>query len=407
MRLTAQKSTPQNNATTINILKKAQQAVDKLSEIFGYDKVKGLKELKKEQIYVETNKRAKNGLYQGEGITSILNIGTEEGKEKANQEDSILALTHPLNSDFKIALVADGMGGQGNGAAASHIATLLTKEWFESLPKDFYNQDNISLKYQNGSSLNISFEDAIKENLININEKIKELLGKSPGTTFSAVITRKKNGQDSITVVSIGDSKVLKVSANGQVEQLSKDDNILSKAIEEKAIYIEPNNPEVIYTSNEEYNDRAIYKPLQKDNNPQVLKEGDERFYKRNHMITDYLGCGQEVKELKRKLNQKFNGFISEHSFNQGDTLFLCSDGISDTLTNKEIADIVHVCKKPVECLKHIINKIYEAEKEKHKTGHNNPPKRLEENKWFGEMLKGSEDNMSAIIMEKGENDGR
>lgn len=407
MKSTAQKSTPQNNATTINILKKAQQAVDKLSEIFGYDKVKGLKKLKEEQIYIETNKRAKNGLYQGKGITGILNIGTEEGKEKANQEDSILALTHPLNPDFKIALVADGMGGQGNGAAASHIATLLTKEWFESLPKDFYNQDNISLKYQNGSSLNISFEDAIKENLININEKIKELLGESPGTTFSAAIARKKNGVDSITVVSIGDSKVLKVSANGQVEQLSKDDNILSKAIEEKAIYIEPNNPEVIYTSNEEYNDRAIYKPLQKDNNPQVLKEGDERFYKRNHMITDYLGCGQEAKELKRKLNQKFNGFISEHSFNQGDTLLLCSDGISDTLTNKEIADIVHVCKNPAECLKHIINRIYEVEKEKHKTGHNNPPKRLEGNKWFGEMLKGSEDNMSAIIMEKGENDGR
>lgn len=389
MQSTAQKATPQNNVVAINTLKKAQQAVDNLSSFFGYNRIKSVRELQNEN-YKKTSERTKNALYEGEGVAGILNIGIQDGKQKTNQEDSILALSHPQNSNFRIALVADGMGGQGNGSAASHIATILTKEWFENLPKDFYSNDNILLKHQDGRNINISFEEAIKHHLINVNGKIKRLLGDSPGTTFSAAITRNKNGLNSITAISIGDSKILKISPNGQVKQLSKDDNILSKAIEEGAIYVEPNNPNDIYTSDYKYIDRATYKPIQESSNPKILKAADVRFYKRNNVITDFVGCGQDNREFKRKLDQKTKEFISEHPFNKGDKLFLCSDGISDTLTNEEISKFVYTYKNSSECLKHIINEIYEKENQKQKQGHNNPPNYLRKNVEFKGTLKGS-----------------
>lgn len=292
MKQTAAKSTPQNNAVIIDTLTASQQAIDNLSKTFGYDYIGNIYTLEND-INRGTKGKVKNGMYAENGMAGILNIGTRGGKPKTTQEDSILILSHPENEKFRISLVADGMGGQGNGDAASYIATAMTKDWFKRLPKQFFNYDVLNIKHRDGRKEPITFNDLIGQHLENVNNEIVEQLGNSPGTTFSAAITRNKNGKDIVTSVSIGDSKVLKVSDDGQVVQLSKDDNLLSEGMRNGALYVEDSSPNAIYTSDSKYSSETLYKPRTQNSGTHVLSEDDMRFYKHNNIITGYLGCGQ------------------------------------------------------------------------------------------------------------------
>lgn len=292
MKQTAVKSTPQNNATVVNTLAESQQLIDKLSKTFGYDYIGSTKSLEN-NINQGTRNKAKNGIYMGNNMAGILNIGFKGKEPKRFQEDSILILSHPENEKFRIALVADGMGGQGNGDAASHIAISMTRDWFKELPAQFFNCDALNIRYQNGKVLPITFNDFIKKHLVDVNNKIVEQLGDSPGTTFSAAITRNKKGYDTVTSISIGDSKVLKISDNGQVVQLSKDDNLLSEGMRNGALYVEDSSPNVIYTSDSKYTSETLYKQKTQNNGIHILNEDDMRFYKKNNIITECLGCGK------------------------------------------------------------------------------------------------------------------
>lgn len=291
---TAKKSSPANNVVAINTLASAQKSLKNLNDYskhFGYDEVKSISKL---DTVKGTKDKPKNGLYEGNGMTGILNIGTVNGKPKKAQEDSILMLAHPENKNFRIALVADGMGGMGNGDAASFIATSLTSEWFKKLPKQFYNSDVINLRYQNGKTIKITFEDVIKEHLVDVNNKIVKYLGNSPGTTFSAAIIRNKDGKDVATSVSIGDSKMLRISRDGDITQLSKDDNMLSEGMRRGSLYIDDSKPNDIFSVNLQYSSSDVkYKPRQNNSKTHTLNEGDVRFHKKNNVITGYLGCGQ------------------------------------------------------------------------------------------------------------------
>ena len=80
--------------------------------------------------------------------------------------------------------------------------------------------------------------------------------------------------------------------------------------------------------------------------------------------------------------------------------MFLCSDGIADTLSNPEIRDLIYTYKNPKQCLRDMINVIYDRETDKIKYATNNPPQYLQKNHNFKSSLKGSQDNMSGIIIE-------
>ncbi len=296
MRKTAQQSTPVNNAEIVNALNAAQTLIRNMQDYsaqFGYNDISDIATLQSD-ISMRAGDKPKNRIYSGDGMTGILNIGKVQGKYKKTQEDAILMLSHPKNKNFKIAVVADGMGGPGNGDAASYIATNEANRWFKQLPEQFYNSDAVKLKYQNGSTVDITFEDTIKKLIIDINDKIVKYVGDKPGTTFSAAIIRNRNGKDTVTSISIGDSKILKISENGQIQQLSKDDNILSERIRSGSLYVEDSNPNFIYTSNPKHESLdVIYKPKRNIQGIHNLKESDIRFHRKNNIITDCLGCGQ------------------------------------------------------------------------------------------------------------------
>ncbi len=110
--------------------------------------------------------------------------------------------------------------------------------------------------------------------------------------------------------------------------------------------------------------------------------------------------------KLRKKLDSKPTDFMSECYFHKGDKIFLCSDGIADNLSNLEISNFVYTFRDSRECLKNIVNGIYEIEKQKLQHRTNNPPSYLKDNNNFTSTLKGSEDNISGIIIEN-ESEGR
>jgi len=240
----------------------------------------------------------------------------------------------------------------------------------------------------------------ISQHLININNEIVEKIGGTAGTTFSAVITRNKNGKDTAMSISIGDSKVLRIGENGEVVQLSKDDNILSDGIEEKSLYVDESEPSSIYTENPFYCSCATYKPIEEAEKPTVLTRDDIRFYSKRNVITQVLGAGQSNSEIRDAIYGNRKSIIRESYLGKGDKILLCSDGIADNLSNSEIGSLIYTFRNSGECLRNIINVIYSREKEKNIKGSNNPPRYLVGNSNFYPTLKGASDNMSAVIIE-------
>ena len=245
----------------------------------------------------------------------------------------------------------------------------------------------------------------IYEPLVNINENIIKIAGDKPGTTFSMAITRNKNDKDMVTSVSTGDSRILKISPNGKVKQLSKDDNLFEEGLKAGSLYTIDSDPNRVYTSQLQYSSEdVIYRRRDKTKGIHILNDSDIRFYNKNNVITGFLGCGQASDTLQKELDQNTENFITEDYLNSGDKLFLCSDGISDNFSNSEIANLMYTSRNSRECLKNMINAIYEIENKKQLEKTNNPPEYIKRNRNFKDVLKGAEDNISAIIMAQNQN---
>ena len=75
---------------------------------------------------------------------------SDVGRIAKNQEDSYYVGVHPENEEFKIMLVADGMGGELNGEKASNYVTSRMIKWFEALPSSEYaNTRNDMIQHKN------------------------------------------------------------------------------------------------------------------------------------------------------------------------------------------------------------------------------------------------------------------
>ena len=115
---------------------------------------------------------------------------SDMGKVAKNQEDSYYIGVHPDNKEFKIMVVADGMGGQKSGENASSFAILHIIKWFEKLSAtEFYQND-----YEHLISL-------LEEEIYNIHYSIKRHFPDS-GTTLCLCMMRNNN----IFLCNIGDS---------------------------------------------------------------------------------------------------------------------------------------------------------------------------------------------------------
>lgn len=134
---------------------------------------------------------------------------SDEGKVRTNQEDSYYMMAHPKNPDFKIMVVADGMGGFENGELASNLVVRRIMKWFDSIPpSEFYNEDNTELN---------------KEVVRLLNHINSELLSLYPNSGSTLCMCIAKN--TGLCMYNVGDSRGL-VTENGKLIYKTKTDNV-------------------------------------------------------------------------------------------------------------------------------------------------------------------------------------
>ena len=219
----------------------------------------------------------RNSSYNFNGMFAYSDVG----KKRTNQEDSYYIGVHPKNPNFKIMIVADGMGGYENGEVASNIAVKELMTWFDSIDSTEYNNKN-----------NNQLANLISKKINEINDKICSKIIDG-GTTLCVAIIK----DSSIIMCNIGDSQ-------GYIFENS----IL----------------------------RYETKPDSATNNPNI-PEDIARFHRYNNGITNYLGKADGEK-IVPKLN------IVQYPLHQFRTyrVILCSDGVTDCISKRDIKKIVN-----------------------------------------------------------------
>ncbi len=206
---------------------------------------------------------------------------TDVGKKRSNNEDSYFAKIY--NEDISLYIVADGLGGYEGGEVASNILVTKISEYFEknineNLKKIEYVK-NVLLKALELANFEIF-------SLEKTDEKYKGM-----GTTV--VLLAVVYG--TVYYLSVGDSRIYYTDENMlDITQITEDDTYVNTLIKTNVI-------------NEE----------EADNHPQ------------KHVLTKAVGIFENI-ETSVKILEK----------NSGD-IVLCTDGITNMLSDKEILNIL------------------------------------------------------------------
>ena len=204
---------------------------------------------------------------------------TDIGKARDMNQDSYLVLEE---ENYKLCILADGMGGYKGGEIASSLAVNAVQNYiknnFENTPKATENilkLINDAVEYANMIVYEKSRED----------EELKDM-----GTTLDTCIIY--NGK--LYIGHVGDSRIYRIRKN-IIRKLTTDHSYVEKLVKEGTI----------------------------------TKEEAQNHPKKN-MLTKALGCSSFVEpDLLYKVFQK------------GDILLMCSDGLTNMLNEEIIYNIV------------------------------------------------------------------
>lgn len=206
---------------------------------------------------------------------------TRIGKVRENQEDAVLLVKDKVTPDFRMMVVADGMGGEQKGEIASHIIVSKLKEWFESL-----NGEEKEKYYKDVASIEESLKAIIQEISFDVDW---HLYGMGGATIVCAII-----GKNNTIIINVGDSRAY-IIKKGKLEQVTIDDAIVQEEFEKGNI---PNKDAM-------------------------------RFHRDVAGITQAVGMGL--------INNIHSIVINNNDY---DMLLLFSDGVTDCLSEEDIAVI-------------------------------------------------------------------
>lgn len=207
---------------------------------------------------------------------------SDVGKRRTNNEDSFL--TKIFNDELALFIVADGLGGYASGEVASNIIT----ETISSYIEEYIN----IICYQKEEKVIEIFKEAV----LSANTKIYNLEKTDSkydgmGTTVVAVLKVGKN----IFYTSVGDTRMYYIDSKCKnIEQITVDDTYVNELVKTKVI-----------------------SKKEAENHPQ------------KHMLTKAIGILKNINIEISKLEET-NGYI-----------LLCSDGLTNMLSDKEILSIV------------------------------------------------------------------
>jgi serine/threonine protein phosphatase PrpC len=221
-----------------------------------------------------------------------LSVASEKHPER--NEDTMLQL--PEKRAFG---VFDGIGGHAAGDKASQ----LTSE------RVAYHMQNI----REGGTVHQA-QEAIRNALIDANKTVltqAQAEGNKMGSTAVAGYIWEGQGERKAIIGSVGDSRAY-IMREGKLEQITLDDDMVGVA-----------------AKGNEQEARALQKRLSETVDPSQLSPVEQGLYAQRNIITQHIG--------KEQIDPNMHAV----DLQPGDKLLLTSDGVSDNLTDKEIATII------------------------------------------------------------------
>jgi len=222
---------------------------------------------------------------------------TDIGLVREKNEDSLF-----VDEDLKLFIIADGMGGHSAGEIASKIAiNTISQYTVERLNREHVQEKDLNKILL--ESINLANSKILKEGADN-------LYLNGMGTTAVFAITAE---QGNIHLVNLGDSRAYLI--DDRVEKISK--------------------LTTDHTLVEDHFRRGL------------LSKEETIKHPMRHILTQSLG-----------LNEEIDPFLTCLKFPVGNYLLLCSDGLNEMMTDKEILNVIRdpkikscqeKCKKLVE----------------------------------------------------------
>ena len=229
---------------------------------------------------------------QGRYNSMIIHSKIDKGIIRHSNQDAYIA--GELSPTVSFGIVCDGMGGANAGNIASEIAVKTVSEYLYNSYRNNMSVDDIDKVVKNAiSSANLQIFDRASKN-----DALKGM-----GTTIVVAVI---SGNQAV-IAHVGDSRIYLV--NDRLQQLTKDHSIVQSLIESGKITHE-----------------------------------DAKIHPRKNVITRALGVESEV--------MVDSDFID---LNSNDTLLLCTDGLTNFVSEDTILktfndnDISTVCDKLVE----------------------------------------------------------
>jgi serine/threonine protein phosphatase PrpC len=211
---------------------------------------------------------------------------TDTGRVRSKNEDAIA-----LNPKHGIAILADGMGGYSAGEVASRIATDVLLESLEDGMDRIQSQSQDLLTMRGRQIQNLMVDSIHRANFAVIEAARAEPEYHGMGTTLVAALFHN----DKVTVAHVGDSRAYRFR-EGELTQITRDHSLLQEQIDAGLI-----DPEWA------------------------------RFAEHKNLVTRALGVDPEM-EVE----------IHDHQTEPGEIYLLCSDGLSDMLTDEEMCDALN-----------------------------------------------------------------
>jgi protein phosphatase len=250
--------------------------------------------------------------------------------------------------------VFDGMGGEEGGAVASRSAAQEIAAYYAATGHSDKGSD-----VQDEQALRERIVEAITAARVKVLAQIGAA-GFPEGATTATIIKTWKTpeGKTKALVANLGDSRAYAIR-NGRLMQLTYDDNMVDRLSTEDAKREEINKNLDTITTKEEY---------------EALDPLTQIAFKRRNIITHNLEDGLEITDQRR---------IGVIELKPGDKILICTDGIHDNLTNKEIEKALDAQKTPQELSSWIVRAANERSQE---DGEKN--------------IRAKDDDMTAIVVE-------
>jgi len=219
-------------------------------------------------------------------------FGTSDtGRHRKHNEDSYLC-----NPQEKLFLIADGIGGQAAGETASSLAIRNVEEF---IVRSRVEDITWPIPYRKEFTLE---QNSLLAGTTLANRKVRELANQNPlmkgmGTTLVGVVIKGNQ----LAVLNIGDSRLYRIRAK-EIEQITQDHTIAGE--QEKM---------------------------------GLLTKEEASHHPQKHILTSALGI-EAAENLRMDL--------SLVDIEKKDLYLMCSDGLSDMLSDKEILAAINSSKK-------------------------------------------------------------